>query len=262
MNDDLDRTGFELVDAFLSGVRAATLRCESSGELVSLWSGLLVGRSSRCDLILDETSVSGRHAQLTFGQGTWRVRDMGSRNGTRLDGRRLEAGVDRALDAGSVLEFGLDERVWRLIDDRPPGDEAIRRPDATLLTATAHRPVSLGQIALHFHVSADEQHASWEAEIGDERHDLGDRSYVYLLVTLARLRHRDRDQPVDRRGWTAADELARGLEMTPETLKVHVYRAREALRSLDVLGAGGLVERRASSNQIRLGTDRIAVHVS
>ena len=105
MNDDLDRTGFELVDAFLSGVRAATLRCESSGELVSLWSGLLVGRSSRCDLILDETSVSGRHAQLTFGQGTWRVRDLGSRNGTRLDGRRLEpkTTIDNSVHKGDII---------------------------------------------------------------------------------------------------------------------------------------------------------------
>ncbi|MDO4797497.1 MAG: FHA domain-containing protein [Coriobacteriales bacterium] len=44
-----------------------------------------VGRSPSCDLVLDDRSVSGIHAQLTCNiQGTWSVVDVGSTNGTRV----------------------------------------------------------------------------------------------------------------------------------------------------------------------------------
>jgi predicted component of type VI protein secretion system len=73
------------------------------GRLVPLGGGedhpllrpkLVVGRSFECDVVIREKTVSGRHCELVFENSFWRVRDLGSRNGTRVGGRRcLEAWV-------------------------------------------------------------------------------------------------------------------------------------------------------------------------
>ena len=69
-------------------------------------SGLLVGRREGNDLVLAHASVSGRHALVRVdGDALW-VEDLGSTNGTRVDGER----VDRAaLRPGSKVVFGKVE---------------------------------------------------------------------------------------------------------------------------------------------------------
>jgi adenylate cyclase len=47
---------------------------------------LLVGRQSFCDVALRYAAVSSRHCELEFLAGYWLVRDLGSRNGTRVNG--------------------------------------------------------------------------------------------------------------------------------------------------------------------------------
>lgn len=240
-----------------------TLRADGSGQRVRLQPVTTFGRSSRCVVQLDDGSVSGVHAQLAWRDGRWWVRDLASTNGTRLDGHPLPAGEDAPLGEGSCLEFGLDGGVWRLIDGRGPGADTARDVDGTLLTRTSQRAPALSEVRLAFHVSSDEEHARWALVHETGSTDLGDRSYVYLLVTLARERLADAERGLSAldRGWMEADPLAARLGTTPETLKVHVYRARKALRDEGILGAGGLVERRAASNQIRLGTDAVTVEV-
>jgi FHA domain-containing protein/uncharacterized protein DUF1707 len=48
-----------------------------------------LGRSRDCDCVLAEPSVSRRHAELRREDGRWLLRDLGSRNGTRVNGVRL-----------------------------------------------------------------------------------------------------------------------------------------------------------------------------
>lgn len=52
---------------------------------------LLVGRRPSCDIRLEFENVSGKHATLTLANGLWHVRDMGSTNGTFLNGTRLNS---------------------------------------------------------------------------------------------------------------------------------------------------------------------------
>ncbi|MBI3723185.1 FHA domain-containing protein, partial [bacterium] len=44
----------------------------------------VLGRDPRCDLVIDDKSVSSEHARITYRDGTPTVDDMGSKNGTRL----------------------------------------------------------------------------------------------------------------------------------------------------------------------------------
>jgi FHA domain/Domain of unknown function (DUF1707) len=64
---------------------------------------LVIGRSSACQLVLADDTVSRRHAELRFEEGRWMVRDLGSSNGTYVNGRWVtEAEVRR----GDVVHFG------------------------------------------------------------------------------------------------------------------------------------------------------------
>jgi hypothetical protein len=50
---------------------------------------LVLGRAPNCDCVLLEECVSRRHAQLWRERGRWYLRDIGSRNGTRVNGMRV-----------------------------------------------------------------------------------------------------------------------------------------------------------------------------
>lgn len=66
--------------------------------------GILLGRNPECTLVLDDDFASGRHARI-FEQGdAWCVEDLGSTNGTYVEGQRLTEPV--ALRDGSRMQIG------------------------------------------------------------------------------------------------------------------------------------------------------------
>jgi hypothetical protein len=71
-----------------------------------LRSPVRVGRDPACELLLDAPFVSGRHGLLQFDdQDAWYT-DLGSRNGTELDGAALVTGAAAALGPCSELRIG------------------------------------------------------------------------------------------------------------------------------------------------------------
>jgi pSer/pThr/pTyr-binding forkhead associated (FHA) protein len=65
-----------------------------------------VGRSPDCDIVLRDDSVSRRHVEIAVRGGVCALRDLGSCNGTYVNGRR----VARArLRRGDVLRLGETE---------------------------------------------------------------------------------------------------------------------------------------------------------
>lgn len=52
---------------------------------------LLLGRRPTCDIRLEYENVSGKHAQLRFINGVWHVRDVGSTNGTTVNGHKIQS---------------------------------------------------------------------------------------------------------------------------------------------------------------------------
>lgn len=67
------------------------------GELVPVGGGdaipliqevMTIGRRKSCDIQLDFANVSGTHAELSYRNGVWHVRDMGSTNGIKVNGER------------------------------------------------------------------------------------------------------------------------------------------------------------------------------
>src|SRR5208283_2321566 len=77
---------------------------------------LSIGRSPDCDIPLDSTRVSRRHAELEKdAQGNWLVRDLSSRNGTRVNGRPV---AQQVLQNGDRIHIGEFEIRYR--DRRSP----------------------------------------------------------------------------------------------------------------------------------------------
>lgn len=63
----------------------------------------LIGRHSRCDVVLDDLTVSRRHARLTLRDGSWVIQDLASTNGTSLNGMLVRRA---ALRCGDVIRLG------------------------------------------------------------------------------------------------------------------------------------------------------------
>lgn len=97
---------------------------DTQGHPISLKGHHLIGRSRAMTTSLRSPDVSAQHLAIAWDGQTWTVRDLASRNGTCVDGRRLEAGEARPLRRGAVLEIGSPVERWTLVDDAPPGPQA------------------------------------------------------------------------------------------------------------------------------------------
>lgn len=65
---------------------------------------IIIGRGKASDIMLEDMLVSVKHVCLWFEDGEWRIRDMGSRNGTHLNGQLISE--DYLLDDGDVIRVG------------------------------------------------------------------------------------------------------------------------------------------------------------
>lgn len=66
----------------------------------------LIGRTADCDVLLDEDTVSKHHARVTWARRRAQVEDLGSSNGTKVNGTRLRANTPLSLKDNDALDFG------------------------------------------------------------------------------------------------------------------------------------------------------------
>jgi hypothetical protein len=103
----------------------AILEQLETGMRSVLLSRHLIGRSKNAHLRLDAPTISGEHATIRWNGAGWEILDLASRNGTRVDGRRLAPGERVALRRDAVIGFGTGTQDWRLVDDGPPSTMAM-----------------------------------------------------------------------------------------------------------------------------------------
>jgi Domain of unknown function (DUF1707)/Inner membrane component of T3SS, cytoplasmic domain len=89
-----------------------------------------IGRAPTCDFTVSDISVSRWHARLHKEDATWLLQDLGSTNGTRVNGWRVTAAVP--VRPGDQLAFG--NAVFVLLDNSAEQDQSVaadnRRPGA------------------------------------------------------------------------------------------------------------------------------------
>jgi len=87
-----------------------------------------VGTDPANELIIEGTGVSRVHAVLERFGNVWCVRDLGSRNGTRVNGERILG--DHALNAGDEILLGRFRMVFRGPSRSTKATQAIAEPPA------------------------------------------------------------------------------------------------------------------------------------
>lgn len=108
------------------------------GELVPTGGGdnivlkkdrLLIGRRESCDIVLRFSNVSGQHARMTLEEGYWFLKDLGSRNGTKVEGYRISR---KRLDPGATISFAKHQYTIEYSPEElgafgppPPDDDHI-----------------------------------------------------------------------------------------------------------------------------------------
>ena len=131
--------------------------CGGGDPIPLLKEKLLVGRRNSCDISLRFPNVSSHHCELELFDGYWRIRDLNSRNGIKVNGARCDA---KWLLPGDVVSIAKHryEVTYEPIGDAPPPEEAD--------------PFAVGLLEKAGLVSQDER----ESHRPSERHRKGPRA--------------------------------------------------------------------------------------
>ena len=78
-----------------------------NGEVISLTSEITtLGRQQDNDIVVDDPAVSRSHSAIVAGQSGYRMRDLGSTNGTFVNVRKLPAETATSVFPDDTLRFG------------------------------------------------------------------------------------------------------------------------------------------------------------
>jgi hypothetical protein len=91
--------------------RTARLLVEGRTEIIGS-NGAVLGRSRDSDVVIEDANVSRRHAEVRPSGGSWIVRDLGSTNGVKVNGRQIEGA--QSLKPGDEIELGTCRIVFEL----------------------------------------------------------------------------------------------------------------------------------------------------
>ena len=94
-----------------AGLRSGAAYDLSQGALLGQ-AGAVLGRSREADVILEDPNVSRRHAEIRPSGGSWIVRDLGSTNGVKVNGRRIQG--PQSLKPGDELVLGTARVTFEL----------------------------------------------------------------------------------------------------------------------------------------------------
>lgn len=71
-----------------------------------------IGVATACDIVLDDASVSKRHAYFTEKNGAWHITDADSSAGTQVNNQPLSPGAPHALASGDRITLGYVELTF------------------------------------------------------------------------------------------------------------------------------------------------------
>ena len=104
--DTAERMGLER-----SGARLVVLEEGKEGEQIAISrSPVVIGRLSTNDVVLSDPNVSRRHAEIRREGSEWMVVDLGSTNGTMVNGKLAK---EHRLKDGDKISFGSSELIFK-----------------------------------------------------------------------------------------------------------------------------------------------------
>lgn len=132
---------------------------ELAGQSLSIETDdYMIGRGSSCDLTLPERQVSRYHAQILQQNGGYVLKDLGSRNGTHLNGEQVQGTADlhdgdeiQIAFAVKMVFIGTDATVPLTFDPPEPVKRLALDEDKRTVIVTGNElspPLSLAQFRL------------------------------------------------------------------------------------------------------------------
>lgn len=150
-----------------------------SAQRFTLGQRCLLGRHARCDLRVDEPLVSSEHASLYWIDGRWELRDLGSKNGTFVAGRRLAPGERTPIDEGATFSLGGPSATLALVDAGAPIAGARRLPDG-LLRQAAHGLIALPDDDAPDVTLFEDDEGAWRAESDEDAKQVSDQEILVV----------------------------------------------------------------------------------
>jgi len=128
----------------------------------------VLGRSEECDVVLQDRSISRKHAVLVLQDGQWFVQDLGSTNGVTKAGKRVER---TALADGEEFRLGDLPLRLRLVGAEEVRDEALEfaSPVAVAAQAAKIEPRRVPEVKGSLAPPAEEGEVEIEIEGADEQ---------------------------------------------------------------------------------------------
>ena len=115
---------------------------ESAAQEHELTRGeLIIGRSSSCGLVLSDEKISRQHARLRIDGQSMLIEDLRSRNGTFLNGERVESADLRVGD-----EIRLGDTTLRLTTPGVEGTQIATSAEGTVVIDTRLRDPDVTQV--------------------------------------------------------------------------------------------------------------------
>lgn len=179
------RTSVALGLGSCSSVKPVTLKlvaAEGSASVqVMAGRSFVVGRAATSDLPIQDPTVSRRHAELELAGAGVRVRDLGSTNGTYVNGERV---IDALALPGARVTFGKVD--FELREEAPPPPPAADFTSEDSLDATILRQVRVrGQADIASRVSEVPQGSSLLKIAGDSAEERQAKK-LQLLLDIAK----------------------------------------------------------------------------
>jgi two-component system, NtrC family, response regulator AtoC len=84
---------------------------------------VVIGRAAGADVVVEDASVSRQHARVGVAEGEAFIADLGSHNGVRVNGERVQG--SRPLDGGDVVTLGNVTLVFHRGERPPPARRAL-----------------------------------------------------------------------------------------------------------------------------------------
>jgi sigma-B regulation protein RsbU (phosphoserine phosphatase) len=120
----------------------------------------VLGRSRECDLQLSSATVSRRHAEIEVSGDVVTVRDLGSHNGTLVNGQQIAEPTE--LTAGDMLELAGHSFQLLRVADTPTAPEPVQ-PATTAQTMLSTEPLLSDQTTIH-----EDAELSWNEARAEE----------------------------------------------------------------------------------------------
>lgn len=117
---------------------------ESDGRRIEVGDGIVIGRTRECGFVIDDSSASRRHVEILPKNGAFVWKDLGSTNGTILNGARMLAGELKHGDRIQIGEtyIGFQTEADPESESTYPKGEGSRLFTETIFDQSGHvRPV-------------------------------------------------------------------------------------------------------------------------